>query len=77
MGRDSGQVSLIPADSRLLAHRDSRSAAFLNGKAAYGVFASGYTHRESALVAGGDSLNTFARRYVRGGLRQMPQNARG
>jgi len=31
-------------------HRGSRSAAFLNGKAAYGVFASGYTYRESALV---------------------------
>jgi|GEM_PF-3399090 len=31
-------------------HHDSRSAAFLNGKAAYGASASGYTYRESALA---------------------------
>ncbi len=33
------------------AHRGSRSAAFLNRKAAYSVFASRYTYRESALVS--------------------------
>jgi len=31
-------------------HCGSRSMAFLNEKAAYGVFASGHTYRESALV---------------------------
>jgi len=31
-------------------HPGPRSAAFLNGKAAYGAFASGYTYRVSALA---------------------------
>jgi|GEM_PF-5942349 len=31
-------------------HRGSKSAAFLNGKAAYGAFVSGDTYRESALA---------------------------